>query len=172
MQNKQQYTQEEKLLKTFRTVKPIVLKAMTQYKIRLWDTSDYIQEGMLLCHKLLEEDIPERRFCAYFKVRYLHQLMDILRISRADKRTYDNYEYYDITELDFQVSEGDILLDQYLDKELEKEFISTLKIRDHQAILKLLRGEKIERAHKHRLKKKFQKFLSNAEEDDEGLPIK
>lgn len=49
------YLEEEDFENLFSEMKPIVMKLMKQIRIRTWKIEDYLQEGMIILHLLLEE---------------------------------------------------------------------------------------------------------------------
>lgn len=77
------YYLEEDFESLFSEMKPIVMKLMKQIRIRTWKIEDYLQEGMIILHLLLEEQSNNQKLHTKFKVKYHQRLIDELRRSYA-----------------------------------------------------------------------------------------
>ena len=64
------YLEEEDFENLFSEMKPIVMKLMKQIRIRTWKIEDYLQEGMIILHLLLEEQNDGQKLHTKFKVKY------------------------------------------------------------------------------------------------------
>ena len=63
------YLEEEDFENLFSEMKPIVMKLMKQIRIRTWKIEDYLQEGMIILHLLLEEQNDGQKLHTKFKVK-------------------------------------------------------------------------------------------------------
>ena len=101
----------------YKEVQGIVYKSRNEYYLRLWDLSDWDQEGMICLHELiskeeeLAEDIPRLR--KYFKTKFRNRILDYIRKQESQKRRYDKEPYEEVGEISHRISEGGLCLDDY-----------------------------------------------------------
>ena len=112
----------------YQSVQGIVHKARKDYFIKLWEKSDWDQEGMLLLYQLLcahpgiEENPPQ--LYTYFKVQFRNHIKDKVRRQESQKRKFDRMNHEDITELSHLVAEEGMLSD---DKVLLKDMLRSYR---------------------------------------------
>lgn len=103
---------------TYALVRPTVLRLMTLYHIKLWEKSDWDQEGMLVLHQLLSRH-PElladkQQVRVYFKTKFTNYLNDIIRKQESQKRRFNKLAHEDISEVAHLVPSREMLLDDYV----------------------------------------------------------
>lgn len=102
----------------YQVVRPIVLRLYRLYHIKLWEISDWEQEGMLTLHRLLikSPNLAEdtERLRVYFKTTFSNLINDELRRQESQKRQFNKLAYEDITEVAHLVPSQGMLLDDYV----------------------------------------------------------
>lgn len=92
----------------YKKVRPIVLKAKGSYSVKLWESDDWHQEGMIALYDLLVKE-PElmfetHRLCVYFKTKFTNRVKDALRKQESQKRQFDRMAYEEIGEVGHMVA--------------------------------------------------------------------
>ncbi|MDR2977261.1 MAG: sigma-70 family RNA polymerase sigma factor [Streptococcaceae bacterium] len=139
---------------------PIVYKSIQNYKINLWETSDYIQEAMLIFYELKNTGCPEESLPVYFKVKFNQHLINLIRKQNAYKRKFDTGNYVNLDVIVSQVADESYAIgSQLLVTDTMASFLAQLKKNDRILLLRLIDGKMISRSQKSRLKQKLLKFL-------------
>ena len=150
------------LMEVFEKVKPIVLNARKKWHIRGWELDDYLQEGLITLHQMLETQQDMEKLPVHFKVRYTRHLTSMLRKEKASKRYFDSTPYVALDEMAFSVADRSAQVDQQLlFEDTKSSFIASLNEKERENVEALLRGEKIDRMVKYRLRLKLIDFLSD-----------
>jgi len=92
-----------KFKQTYAKVSGIVHKARQEFYIKLWEMSDWDQEGMMVLYELLEKqpqlyDDNEKLY-VYFKVKFRNHIKDVIRKQESYKRKFDRMAHEDIHDL-------------------------------------------------------------------------
>lgn len=99
-------------------VRPTVLRLKKLYHIKLWEQSDWEQEGMLVLYQLVNQK-PElytnpNQMRIYFKTKFSNHINDVLRKQESQKRQFNKLAYEDISEVSHLIPSRDMLLDDYV----------------------------------------------------------
>lgn len=102
----------------YHSVRGIVHKARKEYYIKLWDQSDWDQEGMLILHQLLSQHpdlihTPTKLY-VYYKVKFRNYIKDVIRKQESQKRKFDRMAHEEISELAHLVHHPGLLSDELL----------------------------------------------------------
>lgn len=131
----------------YRTVQGIVHKTRREYYIKLWDKSDWDQEGMIILHQLLQQEpgIEKEsiRLYTYFKVKFRNYVKDKVRRQESQKRKFDRMNHEDITELSHLVAEDGLLSDEkVLLQDMLESYRNTLGSSDQIKYQSLISGQR------------------------------
>ena len=84
----------------YQKVVGIVHKARREYYIKLWDKGDWDQEGMFILYKLLLDQPwlldEDEALYRYFKVKFRHHVVDVIRKQESQKRRFDRMHYEEL----------------------------------------------------------------------------
>lgn len=93
----------------YQRVSPIVRKLQRQTYIKLWDASDWEQEGMIILYQLVRTHDEllhdDKRLRAYFKTKFSNYINDHIRHQESQKRRFNKMVYEDITEIGHLIGE-------------------------------------------------------------------
>ncbi|WP_161981055.1 sigma-70 family RNA polymerase sigma factor [Streptococcus sp. S784/96/1] len=143
-------------------VRPIVLKLMQVYFIKMWEREDWHQEGMITLYQLLAKE-PElvlntRKMCVYFKTKFSNRVKDELRKQESVKRGFDRMAYDEIGEVAHSVSgDGLDVCELVAYREAIKELCKELSDEEKEYLRYLMSGEcfKGRRAFQRKIKAKL-----------------
>ena len=160
------YLEENKFEDLFSEMKPIIMKLMKQIRIRTWNIEDYLQEGMIVLHLLIEEQKSIINLYTKFKVKYHQRLIDELRHSYAKKRSHDHFVGLDIYECSDWISGGTSDPEtEVVFNHLLAEVYEQLSAHYQELLLRQMRGEELTRMERYRLREKIKSILFSDEED-------
>ena len=160
------YLEEEDFENLFSEMKPIVMKLMKQIRIRTWKIEDYLQEGMIILHLLLEEQSDGQKLHTKFKVKYHQRLIDELRRSYAKKRSHDHFIGLDVYECSDWINSGDTSPDnKVVFNHLLAEVYEGLSAHYQDLLLRQMRGEELTRMQRYRLREKIKAILFSEDEE-------
>lgn len=131
----------------YKKVQGIVHKARKDYYIKLWDKSDWDQEGMLILYQLLQahpgiEEEPAKLY-SYFKVKFRNYIKDKVRRQESQKRKFDRMNHEDITELSHLVAERGMLSDdKVLLQDMLRRYRQQLSEKDQAHYEALISGQR------------------------------
>ncbi|MCL2114239.1 sigma-70 family RNA polymerase sigma factor [Lactococcus protaetiae] len=152
----------------FSRLKPIVLKAMKQLRVRSWTYDDYLQEGMIVLYHLLESSVGFEGLPVKFKVQYHQRLIDEIRHSQAKKRGFDQlgavdiYEYSDVISSHGETPESALVFNHLL-----AEVYECLRPHYQELLVRQMRGEELTRMERYRLKEKIKSILFDLDDSEE-----
>ena len=131
----------------YQKVQGIVHKARKDYFIKLWEKSDWDQEGMLILYQLLQaflfNDAAPAEIYTYFKVKFRNYIKDKVRRQESQKRKFDRMNHEDITELSHLVAEGGMLSDdKVLLQDMLRSYRKQLSERDQANYAALISGQR------------------------------
>lgn len=134
--------------KHYQKVKGTVERLSRYYYIKLWDKSDWEQEGLITLYQLLEshpelkED--EESLRSYFKVKFSNHVKDNLRRQSSQKRKLNQIDYEEISEVEsYYMHPGSIRQEDFLLTRIVLEEIrSSLTAAEQIQYDKLLQGLK------------------------------
>jgi len=131
----------------YRSVQGIVHKTRREYYIKLWDKSDWDQEGMIILHQLLQQEpgIEKEaiRLYTYFKVKFRNYVKDKVRRQESQKGKFDRMNHEDITELSHLVAEDGLLSDEkVLLQDMLESYRNTLGPSDQIKYQSLISGQR------------------------------
>jgi competence protein ComX len=160
------YLEEEKFQILFSEMKPIIMKLMKQIRIRTWAKEDYLQEGMIVLHLLLEEQRESQRLHTKFKVKYHQHLIDELRRSYAKKRSHDHFIGLDVYECSDWIAAGESNPENELVfNHLLAEVYEGLSAHYQELLIRQMQGEDLTRMERYRLREKIKAILFSEDED-------
>lgn len=99
-------------------VRPTVLRLKKLYHIKIWESSDWEQEGMMILYQLIcqkpevQFDTDQLRIC--FKTKFTNHINDVLRKQESQKRQFNKLAYEDIHEVSHLIPSREMLLDDYV----------------------------------------------------------
>ena len=132
----------------YQKVQGIVHKARKDYFIKLWEKSDWDQEGMFILYQLLQaqpgiEEDPAKLY-TYFKVKFRNYIKDKVRRQESQKRKFDRMNHEDITELSHLVAEGGGMLsdDKVLLQDMLRSYRKQLSDKDQANYAALISGQR------------------------------
>ena len=131
----------------YQKVQGIVHKARKDYFIKLWEKSDWDQEGMFILYQLLQahpgiEEDPAKLY-TYFKVKFRNYIKDKVRRQESQKRKFDRMNHEDITELSHLVAEGGMLSDdKVLLQDMLRSYRKQLSDKDQANYSALISGQR------------------------------
>ncbi len=107
-----------KFEQTYAKVSGIVHKARQEFYIKLWEKSDWDQEGMMVLYELLEKqpqlyDDNEKLY-VYFKVKFRNHIKDVIRKQESYKRKFDRMAHEDIHDLSHVVKSPGLVNDEFI----------------------------------------------------------
>lgn len=142
-------------------VRTIVHKLRRKSYVKLWDESDWDQEGLITLYLLLEKHKElvddDRLLCCYFKTKFSNYVNDVIRKQESQKRRFDRMPYEEIGEIAHAVSQSQwdsseqVAFDDCYEKLLQR---LTLSEKAH--LEQVMRGERFKG------KKRFVKQLTVA----------
>lgn len=99
----------------FEQVLPIILKLKRSFYIQLWDRDDWLQEGRIILHYLMEDnpDLADNRMklLCYFKTKFTSHIKDTLRYQESAKRRFNRLPYDEIGDVSHKIAEDGLKLD-------------------------------------------------------------
>lgn len=100
----------------YKKVFPIVRNTEKEFYIKLWDSKDWDQEGMIILYKLLS-DHPELvdnepKMCTYFKVKFRNYIKDIIRAQESQKRKFDRMPHEEVSNIAYEVKDKGLVSDE------------------------------------------------------------
>lgn len=132
----------------YQKVQGIVHRARKDYFIKLWEKSDWDQEGMFTLYQLLQahpgiEEDPAKLY-TYFKVKFRNYIKDKVRRQESQKRKFDRMNHEDITELSHLVAEGGGMLsdDKVLLQDMLRSYRKQLSDKDQANYAALISGQR------------------------------
>ena len=100
----------------YQKVSGIVHKARKEYYIKLWDASDWEQEGMMVHHQLLQSSpevaADDSKLYRYFKVKFRHYIVDMIRKQESEKRRFDRLAHEELSNVSHEVASPGLLTDE------------------------------------------------------------
>lgn len=137
---------QEVFVRSYKAIKPIVMKAYNEYYIQLWDLADMEQEAMIMLYKLLktfpeleEDEVKLRR---YFKTKFRNRLNDEVRRQDTLKRQVNKVRYVEISDVAYCIPSLELdPLDRLIYDEQVKSFRDHLSPEKRELFERLLAGE-------------------------------
>ena len=131
----------------YQRVQGIVHRTRKEYYIKLWEKSDWDQEGMLILYELLGSqpgiELDSERLYTYFKVKFRNYIKDKVRRQESQKRRFDRMNHEDITELSHMVAEQGMLSDdKVLLQDMLRNYRSQLSAEDQSKYNALISGQR------------------------------
>ena len=156
----------EKFIYLYQKVRPIVLKLRKSYQLRLWEQSDWEQEGMITLHGLLLKH-PELKDSAllypYFKTKFSNYIKDQLRKQESQKRRFDKLPYEEIGDIAHSLSSDEMLVADRVAYQAMLEYVqSQLSEEEQEKLERIMAGERF--AGRATLVKKLKVLMSSYEQ--------
>ncbi len=132
--------------KVYTDVRGIVHKARKDFYIKLWEKSDWDQEGMMTLYQLLAAHpnlIEEKdKLYRYFKVKFRNHVMDVVRKQESQKRKFDRMSHEDIHDLSHMVKAPGLVNDEFvLLRDMMKTYRNQLNDEQLEQYEKLISGQ-------------------------------
>lgn len=133
--------------KCFAIVKPTIYKFMRSYYVHLWDKDDWLQEGRLILHQLLNHhpllQRNEKQLLVYFKTKFSSHIKDVIRSQESQKRRFNRMVYEEIGDIAHKIPSQGLVLDEFIAYQSIIEQISGILTKKEQSQLyALMRGER------------------------------
>lgn len=146
-------------------VRPTVLRLYRTRYIKLWELSDWEQEGRLTLYQLLikEPDLVNdlRRLQVYFKTKFTNSINDEIRKQESKKRRFNKMAYEEIGSVSHLLYQNSLDPCDYLSyRDKLREVTSSLTSSDQVLLSKVISGERFsgKKAFLKRLSKEFELF--------------
>ncbi|MCL2681789.1 MAG: sigma-70 family RNA polymerase sigma factor [Streptococcaceae bacterium] len=152
---------EEQLVRLFDKVQAIINKNSKLYFVKGWEREDYLQEGRIVLHQLLEQDdFSESTLYVRFKVKFKQHLIDYIRRTQAQKRQYDYTTGIDVHECaEWLTNTNNSPEHELVYQSLESEVFTQLSPLYQSLLKRQLSGEILEKNERSRLKKEIKAVL-------------